>query len=253
MKVNLLKLFVIIFISLFSSESFALREPKDTALDKRIKIMVYNPDDVFKFVGYYGYQANIEFAEGEIVDTISMGDTIAWQVVPSGKRIFLKPMEPDATTNMTVITNKRMYFFELHAEEAIDINDPKMVFAVRFLYPEDNGGGVQHFSTSSLPDLTQPEKYNFDYTISGSDTISPLKIFDDGEFTYFQFKDKNAEVPAFFMVDSELKESIINYRVAGDYIVVERVSSRFTLRNGNDIVCVFNEKMPMKIKKSATK
>ncbi|MEY3106032.1 MAG: Type secretion system protein virB9 precursor, partial [Pseudomonadota bacterium] len=69
--------------------AYAIRESKPTAIDSRIRIMVYNPDDVFKYVGYYGYQASIELSQGEAVETISMGDTVAWQVVPSGNRIFI--------------------------------------------------------------------------------------------------------------------------------------------------------------------
>jgi type IV secretion system protein VirB9 len=240
----LLILFCYLLLNPYSN-AYALREPKPTAMDSRIRIMVYNPDDVFKFTGYYGYQASIQFAEEETIDTISMGDTLAWQVVPNGNRIFIKPMEPDATTNMTVITNRRLYHFELHADEAQDINDPDIVFAVRFIYPDEDGnGGVQHFAVSSAPDLTRPEKYNFNYTISGSEYIAPIKIFDDGEFTYFQFKNKNAEIPAFFLVDSDNREAMVNYRIIGDYVVLERVASQLTLRHGTDVVCVFNESLP---------
>jgi type IV secretion system protein VirB9 len=68
-------------------------------------------------------------------------------------------------------------------------------------------------------------------------------------FTYFKFKTKNAEVPAFFMVDSDGNEALVNYRVSGEYIVIERVTSQYTLRNGTDVVCVFNESMPLEKKK----
>lgn len=75
--------------------------------------------------------------------------------------------------------------------------------------------------------------------------LHQFAFFDDGEFTYFQFKDINASLPAFFKVDSERRESIINYRTVGDYVVVERVAQMFTLRNGNDVVCVFNDANPL--------
>ena len=101
---------------LSSTSAHAIREPRPTSVDSRIRVLVYSPDDVFKFVGYYGYQASIELGKGEEVVSISMGDTTSWQIVPSGNRIFIKPMEQDATTNMTLITNKRTYFFELYAE-----------------------------------------------------------------------------------------------------------------------------------------
>lgn len=245
---------LIILASLvFSLDALALREPKPTMTDNRLRVVVYNPDDVIKFTGFYGYQASIEFEESETIESISLGDSVAWQIVPSGKRLFLKPVEPEATTNMTLITNKRVYHFELHAKDAVDINDPEMVFNVKFVYPETGFAGVATASgsksTAGMPDLTHPEKYNFNYTLSGSHFISPIKVFDDGEFTYFEFKDKNAEVPAIFLVDSQSKESVVNFRVAGKYIVVERVAERFTLRNGSDIVCIFNEQKKKNSKK----
>jgi type IV secretion system protein VirB9 len=145
---------------------------------------------------------------------------------------------------MTLITNKHTYLFELHARDTDNIDDKEMVFIMRFIYPDSNDGQtVSHYLDAvPTPDLEKDaDKYNFSYTISGSDTVAPIRIFDDGEFTFFQFRDKNADVPAFFLVDEQNNESLINYRTRGDYIVVERVGKRMTLRHGGDIVCVFNE------------
>ncbi len=228
-----------------AGEASATREARPIQLDHRVRVVIYQPDEVFKFTGHYRYQSAIEFAEDEEIVTISMGDSTSWMLNPSGNRLFMKPLEQDATTNMTLITNKRTYLFELHAQETDDIADKDMVFIMRFIYP-DSSDGNQSFSgyldSVPMPELEKhPERYNFDYTVAGSEEIKPLRIFDDGEFTYFQFQDKNAEVPAFFWVDSEGNEALINYRTRGDYIVVERVSSRFTLRHGSTVVCVFNE------------
>jgi len=245
MKIMKCIIFSLILI-FYASSSFALRESRPTPIDSRIRVMVYNPDDVFKYTGYYGYQASIELSKAEEIVSISMGDTTAWQIVPSGNRIFIKPMEPDATTNMTLITNKRTYFFELYAEETSDIRDPDMVFNVRFIYPdEEEEEHLKTFaSSSSAPDLTHPEKYNFNYSISGSEEIAPIKIFDDGEFTYLQFRDKNAELPAIFAVDEERRESMVNYRLAADnnnMVILEQVFQKLSIRHGKKIVCVFNE------------
>ena len=234
-------------IILSCSNAYAIREPRATSVDSRIRVLVYSPDDVFKYVGYYGYQASIELGKGEEVVSISMGDTTSWQIVPSGNRIFIKPMEQDATTNMTLITNKRTYFFELYAEEAADIRDPDMVFNVRFLYPDsdEEEGGLRKFTVDTQgPDLDHPEKYNFNYTISGHEDIAPIKIFDDGEFTYLQFRDKNAEIPAIFAVDEALRESMVNYRLStamSNTIVVEQVFKKLSVRLDKKIACIFNE------------
>ena len=240
---------IIIFLAIFftTSTAFAIRESRPTPVDSRIRVMVYNPDDVFKFTGYYGYQASIELASNEEVISISMGDTTSWQIVPAGHRIFIKPMEPDATTNLTLITNKRTYFFELYAEETTDIRDPGMVFNVKFIYPdEEDEDHIRTFSKSDSkgPDLKHPENFNFYYSISGNEEIAPIKIFDDGEFTYLQFRDKNNEIPAIFAVDEDLMESMVNFRLDpnnSNLVVVEQVFKKLTLRAGKKIVCVFNE------------
>ena len=227
--------------------------PRPLGGENRIKIINYMPNTVYKFVGHYEYQSIIEFAQDEVIDTISMGTPSPWQLVPAGNRIFLKPVEENATTNMTVITNKRIYFFEMHAQEAVGIDDKALNFIVQFVYPEHykSKGAVKTFETanSSAPDLTNPKIYNFEYTISGNAyEIEPIRVFDDGEFTYFKFRDINAEIPAIFWVDARGRESLINYRINDDYVVVERVTDKFTLRHGEDVICVFNEKLERKIK-----
>jgi type IV secretion system protein VirB9 len=239
-------LILLIATLLVSIHAFGIRESHPTSIDSRIRVITYSPDDVFKFVGYYGFQASIELAKDEQVVSISMGDTTAWQIVPSGYRIFIKPMEPNATTNMTLITNKRTYFFELYAENAQDIRDPDMVFNVRFIYPdEDDEDSIKtYIASSSAPDLDHPEKYNFVYSISGEEDIAPTKIYDDGEFTYMQFRDKNAEMPAIFAVDDELRESMVNSHLSTDnpnLVVIEHVFPKMSLRLGSKVICIFNE------------
>ncbi|MDF3047151.1 MAG: putative type secretion system protein [Candidatus Midichloriaceae bacterium] len=256
------KLFTILLAGLFFNLIHVLNVeatgvPRPIGGENRIKIINYTPNTVFKFVGHYEYQSIIEFGMDEEIDTISMGTPTPWQLVPAGNRIFIKPVEENATTNMTVITNKRMYFFEMHAEEASSISDAGLNFVVKFVYPEQYnvaGGNttsdtLTHVNGNSGPDMTKPELYNFKYSISGSSAdIEPTQVFDDGEFTYFKFKSLNAEIPAIFLVDRTGKEGLVNFRVTGGYVVVERVANRFTLRRGPDTICVFNEAGPFKKK-----
>lgn len=230
---------------LASTPASAVLVPQPLATDPRIKVVAYAPNEVIKYTGYYRVQTSWEFAPDEEISTISMGDSTAWMLNPLGNRLFIKPTEQDATTNMTIITNKRVYLIELHAEEPKSIDDKNVTWVMRFIYPGDDIGLTLNNSLDHVPDLETEDltKYNFRYTVSGSEDITPLRIFDDGEFTYFEFRDKNGEIPAFYQVDSQNNESLINYRTRGPYIVVERVAPRFTLRHGNSVVCVFNETM----------
>jgi type IV secretion system protein VirB9 len=228
-----------------ATDAYALKEPRPIATDSRIRTVRYSADEVYQFIGHYGYQSSIEFEQDEEILTVSVGDSIAWLINPSGSRLFLKPIEQSALTNMTVLTNKRSYLFELHAEEALNIRDPNLTFVMRFLYPQSDVDAIEFTQFEPLPDIENyPEKYNFNYTLRGIDTIAPTRIFDDGKFTYFEFEGPNKEIPAFFRVDPLNNEELVNFRRRGNYIVVERVASRFTLRRGAEIVCVYNEALP---------
>jgi type IV secretion system protein VirB9 len=229
-----------------TAPAMALQQPRAIATDSRIRTVRFSENEVYQFIGHYGFQSSIEFGHDEVIQTVSIGDSVAWLVNPSGNRLFLKPIEQNALTNMTVITDKHSYLFELHAEETKNIRDKELIFTLRFIYPQNEVSetGVSQFE--EFPEVDKhPEKFNFSYSVRGSPLIEPLRIFDDGEFTYFEFRDKNAEIPAFFRVNSAMEEELINFRKRGDYIVVERVTSRFTLRRGPDILCVYNDKMPL--------
>lgn len=237
---------------LFTLQAFpvvALQEPRPLATDRRIQTVRYSANEIYDFVGHYGYQSIIEFAEDEEIQTVSIGDSIAWQVNPVESRLFLKPVEQDALTNMSVITNKRTYHFELHAEETENIRDKDMIFVLRFVYPDDyTGDYTSYVNEDPVPDLMDPEvlkTLNFNYSMVGNDLVAPIRIFDDGEFTYMEFKDINGDIPAVFWVDSAGEENLINFRKNANYIVIERVTSQFTLRHGPEVVCIFNESRPL--------
>lgn len=240
--------YVVYALCIFAAplDVFALRESQPLSIDSRLRVMVYNPNDVFKFVGFYGYESSVVFASDETIDSITIGDSVPWQIVPNGNRLFIKPIDNDAITNLTVITSKRVYHFELHAKHAKTIEDPDLIFSVKFLYPDDedgSGSAIQQFDDSVNVDLDiDPDKVNTKYSVSGSDQVLPIKVFDDGEKTYFQFRENAQELPAIFLVNSDRTEGIVNYNISGKYLVVHTVAQRFSLRKGSIVGCVFNDK-----------
>ena len=102
-------------------------------VDNRIKTYVYNTNEVYLLLVHFGYQSHIEFAKGEEIATISLGDSYAWSLTPLDNRLFIKAMEKNIRTNMTIITNKRTYQFDLVSKELGD--DNQLVYVVRFFYP----------------------------------------------------------------------------------------------------------------------
>ncbi len=235
---------IFFLLLLLSSSALAAQFPHYLGSEKKFRSYIYNPNDVYRYVGHYTYQGFIEFEEGETIGTISMGNPSLWLFETLGNRLFLKPVgEDNSETNMTVISSKRVYHFELMAKEAKGITDKDLIFVAKFVYPDEKDKNLVAFPKSlpsDEPDMRDLSIYNFNYQYTGEPTIAPIKIFDNGEFTYFQFAKKNAEIPAIFSVDSEGFESLINFRSAGNYIIVEKVAPQFTLRNGDEIVCAYN-------------
>ena len=241
------RIIILMFLSVIPLVSEAAQQPRFLGTERKFRSYVYNPNDVYLYLGHYTYQGFIEFEAGETISTISMGDPSLWMFEHLGNRLFLKPVgEDNSETNMTVITNKKIYHFELMAKEAKGINDKDLIFVAKFVYPDEKDKNIVEFpkaDKSDEPDMHDLSIYNFSYQYTGEPSIAPLKVFDNGEFTYFQFPKKSAEIPAIFTVDAAGFESLVNFRSAGQYIIVERVAPQFTLRSGSDIVCVYNSTM----------
>jgi type IV secretion system protein VirB9 len=233
------------------------------ATDSRIKTFVYSENDVFNLVTHYGYQSNIEFGISEEVQTISLGERSSWQIVPAGRRLFIRALTTNAHTNMTVITNKHAYQFDLTAVPAPTTPTEELAYVIRFFYPGDkknavpavytddvrSGGGYANASAASAPTAPPPASaaaagtgYNYSYTFTGSDALAPVQLYDDGNSTYFKFRDASVS-PTVAVVAQDGKETTLSARRSGDYWVVDTVAARFTVRQGNATVCVYNEKL----------
>jgi len=71
--------------------------------------------------------------------------------------------------------------------------------------------------------------------VSGGDyTWKPVRIFDDGKKTWLQLPKgvASAEAPVLFILDHSDEPLLTNYRVKGDFYVVDRLFERAQLRIG---------------------
>ncbi len=215
-------------------------------LDPRIRSLPYSAEQVFLVTGTYGLVTTILFGADEDITQVVAGDTVSWQILTSADRrsLTLKPMEKDAATNLSVVTTKRTYSFDLR------VNDTKAMqnqtFKLRFTYPEDaclKGTAElwkQAQDAQRNPNIKniRRDKVNYDYGFKGSDGAKPLWVFDDGLKTFMKF---TGDIPAIFIVDGRRRESLVNYRREADYIVIDKVSRQWTLRFGTEAeTCLFN-------------
>ncbi|WP_202149555.1 TrbG/VirB9 family P-type conjugative transfer protein [Candidatus Sarmatiella mevalonica] len=111
--------------------------PKVSAADSRIKVYTYSKNQVYLLTLHYGFQSSIELAKGEEVMTITLGDNFAWKITPVDNILFIKPMERNIRTNMTIITNKRVYQFDLVSEDLEPGKEENLVYVIKFCYPKN--------------------------------------------------------------------------------------------------------------------
>lgn len=128
---------ILILLIIFPKPSLAY-EDEDIPLttDNRIKTYIYSPNEIYLMVLHFGFQSHIEFAPGEEIQTISLGDSYAWEITPLANRLFIKPMAKNIRTNMTIITNKRTYQFDIVSEDVENHETKDLVYLIRFYYPK---------------------------------------------------------------------------------------------------------------------
>jgi type IV secretion system protein VirB9 len=126
--------------------------------DGRIKILPYDETDVYTITTKPGYQTNVVFSRTEEIETISVGDRSFWQIIPAGNRMFIRPMDEDVTTNMTVITNLRSYQFDL---KSIPVDSKEgNIYVAKFVYPPRKPKTVMPAEAALPPAMAMPPVVN---------------------------------------------------------------------------------------------
>ena len=236
-------LLVLLSFPLFANAALAEARPSPGRIDARVRDVVYNKDNVTAIDASYGASTMIELQADEKIETLALGDSIAWKVEPNrkGDIIFVKPVEKNAQSNLNVVTDKRIYLFLLRSN---DRPPSGQIYAVRFRFPGDEADAkllAAAKERAAYPNLKSLNiaNANSDYGYKGSSANKPVAVFDDGTKTWFRFE---GETPAIYIVDADRNEALVNFRTEGPYVVVDKVSLQWTLRNGKDSTCVFNRR-----------
>jgi type IV secretion system protein VirB9 len=217
--------------------ALATETPRPGAIDSRIRTVAYDPDQVVRLTGYFGIQTMLEFAADERIENVSIGDAMGWQVTPNKKAnlLFLKPLDRTAATNMTVVTDRRRYVFEL-VVAGLKASTKDLAYVVRLLVPTPVPVAV--IAPPPAPPAA-PVARNSAYGVKGDAAIQPTRVFDDGVATYFAWP-AQADLPAVFVVGADGVEGLANAVVRDGYLVVDQLAPRFVLRSGKSSLTVTN-------------
>ncbi|MEE9356079.1 MAG: P-type conjugative transfer protein VirB9 [Methylococcaceae bacterium] len=242
----------LIAIALLSSSSvMAAKVPTPGFVDSRIKTVIYDRRQVTKIVGHYGYSTHVVFGSSETIEDIVAGDSLGWSIIPGANKnqLTFKPTEELNHTNVTIVTNKHTYNFELDAHGNRSRHAKDLTFEVYFKYPEDEmKAGLaraklkqqKKTATISTARNIDPTQMNTRYSRKGSEEFAPVYVFDSEGFTYFQF-DESRKIPAIFVVEPDKSESLANFHREGPFFVVHSIGKQFALRGTNTVTCIYND------------
>lgn len=222
-----------------------------TAQDPRLVERLYDPTEVVRIDGRTKVQATIKFADDERIENVAIGDSTAWQVTPNKRAnlLFVKPLSPAARTNMTVITDRHTYLFDLVAN-----SKARPLYVLSFTYPVDPvaeaaaaeerarlaAGPAKQANPDELAAaadpfaVIDPALLNFSWTLGGDRSLAPQRFYDDGRATFLSWAASNP-VPAILVRDAKGTEGPVNFVVRGDTIVIDGVPPEIVLRLGDDV------------------
>jgi len=219
--------------------------------DPRLVERLYDPAEVVRIEGRPNVQATIKFGEDEQIENVAIGDSQAWQVTPNKRAnlLFVKPLAERAATNMTVVTDKRTYLFDLVASPA----NRSPLYVLAFTYPEEpeevqqanavptaeGPNEVELAATSDPYAVVDPAELNFAWAQKGDAKLLPAQVYDDGAATFLTWP-AGVTLPAILVKDHEGTEGPVNFAVRGDVIVVDGVPREIVLRTGDDSATLTN-------------
>ena len=185
-----------------------------------------------------GQITNIALEPGERLTgpgPIAAGDTARWiigdTISGAGRterfHILVKPTRPDITSNLIVNTDRRTYHIELRA------NEEAWMPSVAWAYPEVRS--TPRTPTIRRPAIPNVAERHYRYGLQGdAPPWRPVSVFDDGRRVYVVFPPGIAEgeMLPLFVIGANGRGQIVNTRVLGNVLIVDRLFGAAELRLG---------------------
>lgn len=214
---------IALFTLLVASAGLAQVRPMPTGSDPMQQVVSYAEGQTVILETAPGFQVTVELSPKERIKTAAAGDTSRWEVLaPTGSsQLFVRPSPGAATTNLSVVTNLRTYYFLLVPASTMTHSNP---LSVRFTYS---------MVASQMPASPQAgpnaEQVNVSYRLTGAAAVRPSRIWDDGAKTYLEWP-VGVELPVVFAIGPDGSEMLVNGYMRDGRFVIDAVYTRLILR-----------------------
>ncbi|WP_072386505.1 P-type conjugative transfer protein TrbG [Hyphomicrobium sp. CS1BSMeth3] len=219
----------------------ARMEPVKDGYINAIQVYPYTKGALYQLYAAVNQVTDIALEAGEKLVSVSAGDTVRWVVgdTSSGEgkeaqvHILVKPIGADLETNLVITTDRRTYHLEMRSSEKT------YMASVSWTYPAAELVSLKRQRTEAEAAAVADtginiEQLRFRYRIEGDAPWKPVRVFDDGAKVYIQFPSglAQSEAPPLFVIGSDGKPALVNYRVRGTTYIVDRLFAAAELRLG---------------------
>jgi len=248
----------------------------NSKLTDNIANFTYNPKQIYKVKTRLHTDTMIYLPKGEKIMFYSLGDDYVFEVnvfpdeIPNLIRV--KSLYSGADTSLSVISKSgKNYSFYIRSYGVKDKSLPDLAVFIKF--KERNSfqfvgykSKVQEHQVKTvklskkdkeynkrlkilkdlqkdndyLKSIKDPNKININYKIYGDKEIAPFGVYDDGKWTYFDFREDfvSNRLPVVYKVIDDY-DSVVNTRIENGFLIAESISpSGWTLKNGDKSVCI---------------
>ena len=227
--------------------------------DARIQTVRFTGDNIIRIAAAEGVVTTIELSKKEEIKDFAMGDRDAWHAAINGNLFVIKPKDVKADTNLTLFTNRRSYLFQLKTTSRTSRN---VAYWVRLQYPEGDAATPEALALAKqeadrrqmkadLKASGSEGNLNHDYWIVGPKELQPLAMHDNGRQTFMLFSAANP-LPGAFILEPDGTESLVDYHVEEDTMVLHRVVRRVMLRRGAQVAGITNRSPALPIQSAPT-
>ena len=222
-----------LLVSLTALPGYAETAPKAGSRDARVTYANYQEGQVYRITTRLRAVTLVELGAGEKIQSIAIGDLESFKIdkLERPNLFIIKPVVAGASTNLTVETQRNIYFLQVSESAKGHPN-----YSVKFTVPGASGAKQ---SASEIPPV-QPMTYKVMKQRKKLPAFAPVSISDDGRRTMFLIP-PGAPMPTIFRADEKGQEYSVNSAVRGTTITVSTRSERWVLRYGEDYVCVTAE------------
>jgi type IV secretion system protein TrbG len=222
-------------------------QPTRAGYVNAMQVYPYSDGALYQVYAAPGQITDIALAAGEQLvgaGPVAAGDTVRWVIgdTESGtgptKRvhILVKPTRPDLVSNLVINTDKRTYHVELRSTEKTYMASVSWAYAQDQLIAlrRQNAAAVAGTAVASGVDINA---LNFRYKIEGdTPPWRPLRAFDDGRQVFIAFPTGigQGEMPPLWVIGPAGGAELVNYRIQGNHMVVDRLFAAAELRLGGE-------------------